>query len=47
MFNFKNATFGDLDIYYGDLLKQRGDIVAAMLHNQNEINKTVDTIEAL
>jgi len=37
----------ELDIYYGLLLQERGQIMARMMHNQNEINRTVDRIEGI
>ena len=38
---------GELDIYYGLLLHERRQIMAQMMHNQNEINQTIDRIEGI
>lgn len=38
---------GELDIYYGLLLQERNRIMCQMMHNQNEINQTVDRIEGI
>ena len=38
---------GELDIYYGLLLQERAHIMGQMMHNQNEINQTIDRIEGI